>query len=579
MNPAPADPEAIASALARHGAGATYKATLEQLLLTLAPDAANAVMLLLKESRGAWALLLTGEPGRALFLGNALSGSVTALAKLGWRVTVGDPDADRVAFAAVRDDELTPGRVEHVCLGLDPRLPFQDDAFDLVVQEGGAPSLATGWGHAATELARVGRGERVLVADNRLAYKRSTGRRGEFHVPGPFEWARAVLRPERGERTLRGYRQLLGEGTRAFAVYPHAHEFSHVVGLDAPTPRLTVGPQERTNRAKMIAQRLGLFPLLTPSYALLAGGAGSTRLERMLDELAGRIGERPGPLENLVATRSNTGVILLGEPDAPGGWALHLPFSPNKEVLTRTHARFLGHEVPRFPGVPYPELLFEGEVDGVYLTVERRLGGVSAPQITGDLVATRRLFLEVSRILASLTLGPPEPMTDAEFDQLVGARAELAASVAAVEGTSAALLAQAEALRCALVGRPIPRVLYHADLRAKHLQISAAGDVLGLLDWGAAEEVFLPYVDLLHLLVHQRKQEAQTLQAPAWRALRDGEWREHERAVFEDHTERLGLDAEVLQAMLAAYPLLAAGMAERNWDYSRPRWVHTQYGL
>jgi len=25
--------------------------------------------------------------------------------------------------------------------------------------------------------------------------------------------------------------------------------------------------------------------------------------------------------------------------------------------------------------------------------------------------------------------------------------------------------------------------------------------------------------------------------------------------------------------------VLVAGMAERNWDYSRPRWVHRQFGL
>ena len=33
--------------------------------------------------------------------------------------------------------------------------------------------------------------QRVLVADNRLAYKRSTGHRGRFHRPGPLEWLRA----------------------------------------------------------------------------------------------------------------------------------------------------------------------------------------------------------------------------------------------------------------------------------------------------------------------------------------------------------------------------------------------------
>jgi hypothetical protein len=29
----------------------------------------------------------------------------------------------------------------------------------------------------------------------------------------------------------------------------------------------------------------------------------------------------------------------------------------------------------------------------------------------------------------------------------------------------------------------------------------------------------------------------------------------------------------------ALYPVLVGAMAERNWDYSRPRWVHTQFEL
>ena len=53
----------------------------------------------------------------------------------------------------------------------------------------------------------VARGEVVLVAGNRLAYKRWSGKRGAFHVPGPLDFLRAALDPRRPERSLAGYRR------------------------------------------------------------------------------------------------------------------------------------------------------------------------------------------------------------------------------------------------------------------------------------------------------------------------------------------------------------------------------------
>jgi hypothetical protein len=31
--------------------------------------------------------------------------------------------------------------------------------------------------------------------------------------------------------------------------------------------------------------------------------------------------------------------------------------------------------------------------------------------------------------------------------------------------------------------------------------------------------------------------------------------------------------------MEAAYPVFVAAMAEATWDYSRPRWLHRQFGI
>ena len=52
-----------------------------------------------------------------------------------------------------------------------------------------------------------------------------------------------------------------------------------------------------------------------------------------------------------------------------------------------------------------------------------------------------------------------------------------------------------------------------------------------------------------------------------------------EQAALDDYGERLGMEDGVRRALEEAYPLLVGGMAEKNWDYSRPRWLHHQYGI
>ena len=151
---------------------------------------------------------------------------------------------------------------------------------------------------------------------------------------------------------------------------------------------------------------------------------------------------------------------------------------------------------------------------------------------------------------------------------------------AAVESTARAVDRMLAELRERLVGATLPLALYHADLRAKHVQVDQDGSVLGYLDWGASEELFLPYVDLLHLVAHQRKQEEGCSAARTWQLIRERhELREHEREPLARPAREPGLDENVRAALELAYPVLVAGMAERNWDYSRPRWVHRQFGL
>ena len=136
------------------------------------------------------------------------------------------------------------------------------------------------------------------------------GVRGDFHIPGPLAFARRALVPSDGERSLRGYRKLLREQgfapVRCFALYPHRREFSQVVALDEPLPALAVGRRERENRIKVAARSLGLFPLFTPSFALIGARKPLTpRFERILDTLAERTGERSAAIGSSPLARSS----------------------------------------------------------------------------------------------------------------------------------------------------------------------------------------------------------------------------------------------------------------------------------
>jgi hypothetical protein len=592
---------AFAPGLERLAAGEPFKASLEALLLALDDAPAARLMQLLREGRGAWLALLETGGGEALFVGNALSGTVTALARHGFRVTVVDDAPERARFAAYRDRAHAPGRTASVlCDG--PTLPFADGAFDLVVrEEGGLPGAL---GVPVDECLRLAAREVVWIADNRLAYKRPRGRHDVHRVQDPLRWARAAVAPGNDERTLPGYRRALERDgwrpARAFALYPHAKQFYDVAALDGAWPELIVGPKERQNRVKLAAKSLGLFPIFTPSFALIASRAptapraattaatSATRIERVLDALAERTGEPRGRVQHLLGTRGNSAVVQTVGPDAagadlgsgPGRWTLHVPLCPKNRPQLEVHHRALVDLPARFLHLPLPEPLFVGEVDGIWLTCERRLAGLPAHQHCGDPARMARTLREASQQLAGLVVAAPAPFDEHAFDEQIATRIDRAARFAAVPSTIANLARLKDELRERLLGRALPRVAYHADLRAKHVQVDADGGVLGYLDWGTLEPAEIPYLDLLHLVVHERKQEADLTAEAAWRLMqRRDALRDHEREALESYARVVGIDEETRAALELFYPASVAAMAEKNWDYSRPRWLHRQFGV
>ncbi|MBL8861694.1 MAG: methyltransferase domain-containing protein [Planctomycetes bacterium] len=587
--PAPLARGAFEPAFEAARAGAPFRRALEQLLLELDDETADRLMQLLREARGAWFPLLRAGGGELLFLGNALSGSITPLAASGFRVTILERNAERARFALLRAAEHSPGMVRAVLGGDAPRLPFDDRSFDVVVQEDGLPRAEDRFAHGFDECLRVARGEVVLTADNRLAYKRSSGRRSDFRVQSPWAFVRAALAPPRGERTLRGYRSLFARGDfrrpRGFALYPHSRDFTHVVALDAALPTLTIGPMERKNRLKLVGRALGLFPWLTPSYALLAtreARPAPTRLDRILALLAERTREPAPVAEQLVGTRGNTLLVQTrGQVEAgPGAWTLHLPLCPKNVPQLELHMRSLELVRARFPSVPVPEPLFHGPLEGLWLSCERRLAGWTAPQVVGDRTRIGRMQREVAGHFACLVTRPARRFSTDDFERQISARFRLVAAHAAVASTIANLERLLDEAREKLVGAVIPLVLYHADLRSKHVQVDRDGHVLGYLDWGTTEPEGLPLFDLLHLVVHEKKQELGITPGEAWRAVRDRRGLfDHEVEALDAYARALSLAPEVVTAIEAIYPVLVAAMAEKNWDFSRPRWLHRQFGL
>jgi SAM-dependent methyltransferase len=587
----------LSSAFEARAAGQTYVSALEAVLLALDVVGSDRLMQILGEGRGAWFALLGAKPGAILFLGNALSGAVAALAQTGWTVTVVDRSPDRLRFEQYRDTERYPGRTIPLLAGDAPALPFADASFDAVVQEAGFPGAAPVFAQATSECLRVARDDVVLIGNNRLGYKRSTGRRSIYRMPGPFEWLRDAALPREGERTLLGWRRALADRgapkPRAYALYPHASDFTHVVAIDGAFPSLTIGPGERRNRLKVVGRALGLFPVFTPSFlvhARRAGPAGAPesppRIDRMLDAIAERTGEPRAELVRLVSTRGQSAVIHTrsrggGEAGAPGSWTLYVPFLPSTVSRAKRRHEALTSVRKRFPWLPTPEPLFFGEADGVLVACERRLPGIAAAKIGGDRSQIARMLSDASAHFARLFVRASAPFTSAEFDALIGDRFALVERHAGVPSTAAELRRLRDEARERLVGRAIPRVFHHGDLRSKHVQVDREdGKVIGYLDWSVSEDEFLPYLDLVHLVVHERKQADDLTAERAWKLVRDRrDLRSYEREALERHRRAIELDDEVARAIEAIYPVLVAAMAERSWEYSRPRWLHRQFGL
>lgn len=578
-----ADLDVWAAARAR---GASPRASVEALLQHLPRERRERFLQLNKESRGVWSLLLAARTGRALFVGSPLSGAVVPLAALGLEVVLIDDSPRRLLCAVELAGVQVPDRA-HGVAARATALPFRERAFDVVACDVERVDDAL-----LAELRRVCAGELFVAVDNRLGYKRSSGRAWELSVPGPVEYALRVARPGAGERRLGRWRRALGaagfEPPTALALYPDRRDFAQVVGLDAPAPALHVGPNEARNKVKLLGRAFGLFPHLTPSFGFLTsrGPRGATsRLERVLEFLAERTGEGLCETEHLIGSRGNVGIVMtrrpgVGEAEARGRWLLHVPLYQGHRPGMELHFRMLQRVRREFPAVPAPEPLYCGDAEGVWLCCERRLPGFGAHHHVRDLRDAEGLLAQLAPQLATLRVHEARPFDDEQFEREVAPHfASTLASVVDLD-TRRALEALRERARLALRGLALPRVLTHSDLRAKHVQVGPEGRVNGWLDFGTCSLSELPGMDLLHHFVHDRKQLFGHADGRSWRTFLDPTGPSvGERAAFASYARALGLDLATLRTVALIYPAFVGSTAARNWSLARPGWFQEHFQL
>ena len=559
--------------------GADARASVEALLRHLPRARRERFLQLNKESRGVWSLLLAARGGRALFVGSPLSGAVVPLAMLGLELVLLDRDARRLVCAADLAALQVPNRPRGAVA--DPHaLPFAARAFDVV-----ACDVAHVDDALLAELRRVCAGELFVAVDNRLGYKRSSGRAWDLHVPGPVEYALRVLQPAAGERSLAGWRRALeGEGfepVRALALYPDRRDFAQVVSLDGPAPALFVGPNERRNKVKVVGRALGLFPHLTPSYGLFAARAPNgapSRLERALAFLSELTGEGPAEVEHVVGSRGNVGIVMTrrpgaGEEDPRGRWLLHVPLYQGHRPGMDLHVGMLRRVAAEFPDVPVPEALYCGDAEGLWLCCERRLPGFAGNHHVRGLDDVAGLLAQLAPQLATLRVREARAFDDAQFEREVEPYFETTLAGTPEPETRRAVEALRERARRALRGLELPRVLTHSDLRAKHVHVGPDGRVNGWLDWGTTSPCELPGLDLVHHFVHDRKQVLGHVDGTSWRTFLDPDGpTPGERAAFESYARGLGLTLEALRALALVYPVFVYATAARNWSLARPGW-------
>ena len=422
----------------------------------------------------------------------------------------------------------------------------------------------------------------ALTVDNPLGYKRSSGYRADFKRATPTALGHAWLHER--DQLLPARRQRLsslsGQPARAVALYPDRRDFAHVVDWERGAPDLTLGPAERKNGLKLLGRKLGLFPVLAPSFGLWSSKLGSTQtlLDALLDGIAKHLGaERQRPL-HLVATRGNSALVLTRD------WVVRIPLGHRPNAAMQQNAA--GLLALQALDLPTPEPLYlgpirAGQVD-VLLSVESRIPGLGAGQLVDKPKAVARLAATLATRLAALPRTPAQTLDANAAHTLFAPRFQAVKERCGDAATAAALdHMQAETIARA-TGLTLPLIACHRDLRPKHVIIDeqGRGELMGVVDWSCLEQTGPPLYDLFHFLAQERTARKEWNASRVWHAFQDRNQLEpHEQSAIAHYEAALGLPPEWYAVIAGAYPVLFGAMAEEHWDFSRPLWIKRMFGI
>jgi len=608
-----------------------WRLYLESLMLEALPQDAEHLAQLWRESRAAWLILLPAPSAsrRLLLIGDARSGTAAGAARLGWHVTVLDPNEEHGTFAKERDQatQTTPHlkalqHIESSSQNKNTNIEVSSGAESTSSQEPqdpntGRSSVAESPSAAAPvagplcqasqrfdcvlvedpsalsieDAAQLSQDLVAQTTDNSLAYKRSSGARADFRTTRPLAFLRCLLFERKGH--LAAQRRRLNAAThkraRAAALYPDRRDFALVIDLDQDGPGLLIGPMERKNHLKILGHKLGLFPHLTPSFALWSSKQNSAA-PRLVDdvlralEVLLKIAPGTHTPEHLVATRGNTALVTTA-----AGWVLRIPLGHCAKAAVKSNAKNL-KSIPT--AAPTATLLFAGVLElnaggtplALFVTIETRFPGLGAGQLASNQRATARLLAQLGATLAKLESRAPAPMTATDFTELFSGRFQAVRERCAHPDTAAALDSLEANLKDLTTGLTIGRVATHRDLRPKHVIATPtgpnAGQLLGLVDWACFDPEGPPLYDLFHFIAQERASRPGSSSRTAWLTLQDRKNLEpHERTAIETYESELHLPPEWYEVIARAYPILFGAMAEEHWDYSRPRWLRRLFGI
>jgi ubiquinone/menaquinone biosynthesis C-methylase UbiE/aminoglycoside phosphotransferase (APT) family kinase protein len=496
---------------------------------------------ILGSGRAGWKFLLPlGPDSAALDLGCGWGTLAFSLADSCARVVAMDSTLERMKFLQLRAKEQGQNRLEFVCGGDGRHLPFEDNAFDMVVVNGVLEWVPCGSNDDPRtaqlkflrEIRRVLResGRLFIAIENRYSWKTwfrdadgHSGLRFVPWLPRAIANAYSVLRGRGrfrnylyGEKQLRSLLDTAGFTQAAFFVpLPGYHHPASIVPLenkpaiyqDVSNP---VGIVRNRLRRKVRAILDSRFP---GNFSVVAGASTPTSsfLEKLLEHLQLRVTAQQATKPNVETYRINgeMGMVTLVVRFGDHRHVLKLPLDARAKHGLEREVENL-REVARgsHPLSGLREFMARvvdcGDFEGQFYAVLNFVPGATGDRLVANRSLAPNLFANATEFLAKLHKNTADSSVRAEqsLAEMVRQNAEAVGKLAGSSSQSAALDRFADRLVAGWRKTPLPLVVGHGDFKLANCVFDPAdGRLTGVIDWGAGFGPEVALHDFAFLLV------------------------------------------------------------------------------